>query len=197
MTSRLESTKRFTVAEYLELERRSPERHEYFEGEIFAMTGGSRRHTQLAVRIAGLLDAALHDRPSMVLGSDMRIAVASSSLYTYPDAVVVCGPATFTDEREETLLNPSLVVEVLSPSTESYDRGRKFEHYRTIASLVDYILVSQDAPLVEHFVRQPSGSWLLTDYRAGRSLVVESIGVSISVDEIYRKDLDSTGDASA
>ncbi len=191
MAPRPEPSKRCTVEEYLELDRHSELRHEYFEGEIFAMTGGTRRHTHLAANLVRTLGNALLDRPCMVLGADMRIAVSESSLYTYPDVVVVCGPAKFTNEREETLVNPSLIVEVLSPSTESYDRGRKFEHYRTIPSLTDYVLVSQDAPLVEHFVRQPSGSWLLTEYRAGHALAIDSLGVSIAVDEIYRKVLDA------
>lgn len=191
MAPNAEPTKRYTVEEYLEVDRHSEERQEYFDGEIFAMTGGTRRHTHLAANLVRTLGNALLDRPCMVLGADMRIAVSESNLYTYPDVVVVCGLAKFTDEREETLLNPSLIVEVLSPSTESYDRGRKFEHYRTISSLTDYVLVSQDAPLVEHFVRQPSGSWLMTEYRAGHVLTIDSLGVSIAIDEIYRKVLDA------
>ncbi len=186
-----EPKRMLSAEEYLELERHAEDRHEYFRGEIFAMTGGTRRHTQIAVNLASELRAALRDRPCLVVGSDLRIAIPALDLYTYPDVAVVCGPARFTDEREESLENPGVIVEVLSPSTESYDRGRKFQHYKAIPSLEHYVLVSQDGPLVEHFARQAGGGWLMTEHGRGERLELKALGVSIAVDEIYLKVFDA------
>ncbi len=176
-----------SAEEYLAIERLAEERHELIAGEILARPRGSRRHALIAANLVGGLGNPLRDRPCLVVGSHMRVAAATVGLYTYPDVVVVCGGAQFIDEGEDTLTNPGVIVEVLSPTTESYDRGKKFEQYRAIASLTDYVLVSQEALLVEHFVRQPGGAWLLTEHRAGDRLTFDSLGCSIPLAEIYLK----------
>jgi Uma2 family endonuclease len=134
------------------------------------------------------LSRELKPQPCEVYPSDMRVRVSATGLYTYPDVVVVCGEPRLEDDEQDTLLNPSLIIEVLSPSTESYDRGKKFEHYRTLESLVEYLLVAQDEPRVEQFVRQPGGTWLFTA-TSGRDAVVHlpSLGCSLALAEIYDK----------
>jgi Uma2 family endonuclease len=178
---------RWTPAEYLAMERASREKHSFFRGEIFAMSGGSRRHSLLAANVVGELREALRDRPCEVHTSDMRVKVQAAGLYTYPDVSALCGLPKFEDEHEDTLLNLALIVEVLSESTESYDRGKKFESYRLLSSLGDYVLVSQDEVLVEHFARQADGSWLLRELRAGDVLKLATLGCEAAVDEIYLK----------
>jgi Uma2 family endonuclease len=177
----------WTPEEYLAWEREAPEKHEYFQGEVFAMAGAKRRHNLLSLNFGAELREALRRRTCEVYVSDMRVKVSASGHYTYPDAVVVCGTPRFEDAEEDTLLNPIVLVEVLSKSTASYDRGEKFESYRTIPSFRDYVLVSQTKVLVEHFARQPDGSWLMRELRAGERVVLKSVEATIAVDEIYLK----------
>jgi Uma2 family endonuclease len=177
-------------AEYLAFERGSEERHEYLDGQIVAMTGGTFEHAVIAGNIAGELRQALADRPYWVCPADMRIKVEASGRYTYADVVVVCGAPRFEDDRRDSLLNPSALFEVLSPSTESYDRGEKFAHYRTLPSLADYVLVSQKQVLVEHFQRQDDGGWLLRALGPGERLALPSLGCEVAVDALYSKVLD-------
>lgn len=177
----------WTPEEYLAWERVQPEKHAYFQGEIFAMSGASREHNLLVANLVRLLNQALLDRPCETYPSHMRVKVPATGLYTYPDVSVVCGEPRFEDDTFDTLLNPLVLIEVLSDSTERYDRGEKFEQYRTIASLRDYVLVRQDRVLVEHFAKQPDGGWLLHEVRAGGRLDLVSIGCAIAVDEMYRK----------
>jgi Uma2 family endonuclease len=177
-----------TPEEYLSLERQAEYKNEYFDGEIFAMVGASRKHNLISLNIAAELRAQLKGRPCETYGSDMRIKIPSATLYTYPDAVVVCGEPKFEDAHVDTLLNPDLIVEVLSKSTASYDRRQKFAFYRTIESLTDYILVSQEALHVEHYTKQPDGRWLLSDYRSLEGVVqLDSIHCSLPLREIYDK----------
>ncbi len=175
-----------TPEEYLALERKSEYRSEYFDGEIFAMTGASREHNLITSNIIGELRQQLKGKPCEVYPSDMRVRVAAWNLYTYPDVVAVCGEPQFEDAYVDTLLNPTLLVEILSPSTESYDRGRKFLYHRTIASLAEYLIVSQDEYRIEHYLKQPDGRWLLSD-AASLEAVVEltSIGCSLALREAY------------
>jgi len=170
--------------EYLARERESEIRHEYFRGEMFAMSGGTRPHSLIVGNLRAELRAALRRRCE-VHGGEMRIKVSSTGLYTYPDASVICGEPRLEDGRQDTLLNPIVVMEVLSPSTEAYDRGDKFGHYRKIETLREYVLVSQDRALVERFVRQ-GDAWLLTEFDGlEASLRLDSIGCEIPLQSIY------------
>lgn len=177
----------WTAPEYLAWERLQPTKHEFFQGEIFAMAGATREHNLLVVNVVSELRSALRKKPCEVYPSDMRTKIPARGLYTYPDAIVVCGKPEFEDEVHDTLLNPRVLVEVLSESSESYDRGKKFEQYRSIDGLAEYVLVAQDRVLVEHFSRQSDGSWLLREARAGGRITLPSIDCAIEVDEIYLK----------
>ena len=175
-----------TRDEFLAWERQHAEKHQFLGGEVFAMSGASRAHNVASCNLASELRAALRDRPCDVYPSDMRVDVPAADLFTYPDVSVVCGPADFTADAPDTLKNPSVLVEVRSPSTEACDRGDKFAAYRTIPSLRDYVMVSTSQVLVEHYTRQPDGGWLLREHRAGGRVAL-SIGVELSVDEVYLK----------
>lgn len=179
---------RMTEAEYLAFERASDIRHEYLDGHVYAMTGASRAHNLISTYTAASLINQLRGRPCEVYASDMRVRVSATGLYTYPDVTVVCGNPQFADSALDTLLNPVLVIEVLSPSTESYDRGKKFQHYRQLESLREYVLISQDSPRVERFLRQDDGTWLLTD-AAGldASLELASVACTLALAEVYEK----------
>ncbi|HEX4953460.1 MAG TPA: Uma2 family endonuclease [Thermoanaerobaculia bacterium] len=184
---------RVTPEEYLAFERAAPERHELIDGEVVAMSGGTRRHALIAGKLIRVLGNALLGRPCDVFGSDLRVRIPASDLYTYPDVSVVCGESRLEDEQDDTLENPLVIFEVLSDSTESYDRGEKFARYRTLPSLAEYVLVSQKRPLVEHFQRQGDGSWLLRTFEAGESMPLPALGCELAVDEIYLKVFDEPG----
>lgn len=175
-------------AQYLALERVAEERSEYLDGEMVAMTGGSRNHGLIVGNLVRELGSQLRDRPCEVYPTDLRVQVAQTGLYTYPDVTVVCGEPRFEDEQLDTLLNPTVILEVLSPTTESYDRGRKFEHYRTLGSLVEYLLVSQSQPRIERFLRQGEGAWLFSDAAGLEAvLALPSIGCELALAEVYAK----------
>jgi Uma2 family endonuclease len=177
-----------TPEAYLALEREAPYKSEYFAGEIFAMSGASRRHNLISLNIGAELRAQLRHRPCEVYTSDMRVKVSPTGLYTYPDVVVVCGEPVFEDTAGDTLLNPTVLVEVLSQSTEDYDRGRKLEHYRTIPSLAECLLVSQERAHIVHYVRHSDVSWLLSDTSGlDASIALRAIGCEIALSEIYAK----------
>jgi len=178
---------RVSPEEYLQLERAADVRHELVNGEMVAMSGGTWEHSLIAQNIGGELRAALRPTPCQVLNSDLRIWIEATSRYTYADVVAVCGPPRFTDEVRDTILNPTAIFEVLSDSTESYDRGEKFAGYRTLPSLQEYVLVSQKLELVEHFHRQANGTWLLRVCGAGESVSLPSLGCELKVEEIYLK----------
>ncbi|HYN90066.1 MAG TPA: Uma2 family endonuclease, partial [Ardenticatenaceae bacterium] len=146
--------------EYLVRERGAEAKSEYLDGEIVAMVGASRAHNLLTINVAGLLWQQLGDRPCEVYSNDMRVKIPVARVYTYPDVVVSCDDPLFEDDELDTLLNPIVIVEVLSASTESYDRGKKFSFYRSIPSLIEYVLVAQDEHRVEHYLRQAGGHWL-------------------------------------
>jgi Uma2 family endonuclease len=175
-----------TPEEYLAIERQAETKSEYFNGEMFAMVGSSREHNLIAVNIAGELRQQLKGRPCETYTSDMRVRVPATGLYTYLDVVIVCGAPEFDDDHVDTLINPTLIVEVLSESTESYDRGKKFGHYRSIESLVEYLLVAQDEYRVEQFVKQTDGRWLLSDVRSLEGTVeLTSIQCTLRLKEVY------------
>lgn len=176
-----------TPEAYLEVERHSQSRSEYFGGERLAMTGASRRHNLVTVNLAAELRAALRGGPCECYVSDMRLKVAATGAYAYPDVVVVCEPPRFEDDVADTLLNPRVIFEVLSPSTEAFDRGEKFAHYRLIPSLTDYLLVSQREPRLEHFQRQESG-WLFAEVSGLEAEIeVASLGARPALAEVYER----------
>lgn len=178
---------RFTPQEYLALERKSETRNEYYNGEIFAMAGASREHNLTVANLLRDIGNQLEDRPCESYPSDMRVFIEATGLYTYPDVSVVCGEPRFQDREVDTLLNPTVIVEVLSPSTEAYDRGDKFRHYRRIDSLREFVLISQDRMMVERYTRQGK-DWVLSDRTdPDQVLKLVSIGCQIPLDRIYAK----------
>ncbi len=187
MKGQVASRKGVSVAEYLAAERTSDQKHEYFRGEIFAMAGGSREHNLIATNIAGELRGALREQPCEVYSSDMRVKVEATGLHTYPDVSVVCGEPKFEEDKRDTLLNPIVIFEILSDTTEAYDRGKKFENYRAIPLFSEYVLASQNEVLVEHFVRQSDGGWVMRELRSGESITLTSIGCTLPLDEAYLK----------
>jgi Uma2 family endonuclease len=173
--------------EYLELERKADFRSEYYRGEMFAMAWATWEHTLIKDNLAREAGSQLKNGPCRVLTSDMRVRVDATGLYTYPDIVVVCEKPRFEDKVADTLLNPRVIIEVLSDSTEKYDRGTKFGHYRQVPSILEYVLVAQDRPLVERYVRQPDGSWVLTAFDdIGQSCAFVGIPVKVAMADIYR-----------
>ena len=144
----------WTTEDYLAYERDSQQRHEYLGGKIYALAGASAKHNLIVGNAIASLHVQVRKRPCMVYPSDMRLKVSRTGLYTYSDISVVCGDPQFEDDQSDTLLNPTVIIEVLSPSTETYDWGKKFQHYRTLASLREYLLIAQDSHRVEHYVRQ-------------------------------------------
>jgi Uma2 family endonuclease len=174
--------------EYLEFERKSEEKHEYFAGEIFAMSGAKRNHNKITINLSGLVWQHLKGKNCESYSSDMRVFVPKTGLYTYPDSVVVCGEPKFQDNVFDTLLNPVLLIEVLSDSTEAYDRGKKFQHYRSIESLQEYVLVSQDEAQIEKYVRQDDGFWVLSEaVGLDAEINFDSIECVIALNEVYDK----------
>lgn len=186
---------RLTPEQYLEIERRADHKSEYLSGEIFALAGVSEAHALVMGNIFSELHQQLKARPCKVYQSEMRVKVDATGLYTYPDVVVVCGEARFDDSRTDTLLNPTVLIEVLSKSTEGYDRGEKFLHYRRLGSVTDYLMVSQHTLRIEHFVRQQEDQWLLSEASGPEAIVeISSIGCRLALAEVYDKVDFSTGD---
>jgi len=174
--------------DYLALERRAEFKSEYFDGEIFAMAGASEPHNLITINTIRELSIQLKKRPCKAYANDMRVKVSPTGLFTYPDVIVVCGQAQFDDIQRDTLLNPTLIVEVLSDSTEAYDRGRKFEHYRKLESLMEYVLIAQHRPHVESYRRQPDQRWVLTESDGlESSLRLDAIDCELALAEIYDK----------
>lgn len=177
---------RYTLEEYLARERVAEEKSEFYRGEIFAMAGGSPRLNTISLNIASALKAKLRAGSCRSFGSDQRLRIPANGLSTYPDVTVVCGELQYDEIDTDAIVNPRLLCEVLSPSTEDYCRGRKFVLYRQLESLREYVIVAQEEPLIEHHVLQENGSWLLTIHK-GRGLQFElaSLGCSLSFAEIY------------
>ena len=176
-----------TPEEYLAFERKATTKHEYLNGQIVAMSGASFAHNFLTMNTANQLYNQLIGGECQVATSDMRVKVTQIDSYFYPDVVVVCGEPRAEDDTFDTLLNPTVVVEVLSPSTETYDRGEKFEHYQQIASLKEYVLISQDKIRVEHYRRQETG-WMQTEFRGLEDVLsLLSIGCELRLQDVYRR----------
>ena len=177
-----------TPEQYLEIERQAEVKSEYYDGEMFAMSGARQGHNLIVWNLAGELHQQLRNRPCEAYLSDMRVRVSATGLYTYPDTVIVCGEPQFLDETRDTLLNPKVIVEVLSPSTEAYDRGRKFELYRTIPSLIHYLLLVSERMSAELFTRQEEGGWLDTGATLPEDVIdLAAVGVRITLADLYEK----------
>jgi len=182
-----------TPEQYLEIERRAEYKSEYYKGEMFAMAGAKQAHNLLVGNLVAGLHRQLRSRPCQVYPSDMRVRVTATGLYTYPDVIAVCVEPRFLDDQKDTLLNPGLLIEVLSPSTEAYDRGRKFEQYKSIEALREYLLVASDRVHADLYTRQADGRWLLTSADSLEdSLTLESVGVRLTLADLYEK-VDVTG----
>jgi Uma2 family endonuclease len=181
-------SRRLTEAEYLEIERAAEFKSEFFDGEIFAKAGGTPQHSLIATNLGREFGNRLANNRCVAYNNDLRIKVDATGLCTYPDLSVICGPLQFAEGTDDTVVNPTVLVEVLSNSTEAYDRGRKFEHYRQIPTLQEYLLVSQTEPRIEQFIRQSDGRWLLNE-AAGmeKKLELPSLKISISLSEIFAK----------
>lgn len=185
---------KMTYAEYVAFEQQSDTKHEFLRGEVFAMAGGTVEHGALAAAVTIALGNALRDRPCRALSSDVRVRIQATGLSTYPDVTVVCGKLETDEDDPDGVLNPALVVEVLSDSTEAYDRGAKAAHYRRIPSLREYVLVSQREPLVEVYRRNERQNWeLVSEARAGGRAEIASCGEPffLDVDDLYRNPLGS------
>jgi Uma2 family endonuclease len=189
--------KKFTVEEYLEFERASLEKHEYYQGEIFlmqghgealAMSGAARRHNIISINLTVALANKLKGKPCQPYGADMRMNIPKNSLYTYPDISVYCSQSKDIPEDEDTAINPTVIIEILSPSTENYDRGEKFKLYREIPTLKEYILIETKSIGIEAFRLNEKNHWELEEFRTLETeLSFESLGIKIPVSEIYHR----------
>ena len=182
------SKTKLTSEEYLAKERKAEYKSEYFNGEIYAMAGANRKHNKIVGNLTGLVWQHLKGKDCEFYPNDMRVFVPKTGLYTYPDLVVVCGEPKFQDKVFDTLLNPTLLVEVISESTESYDRGKKFQHYRSIESLQEYVLVLQDEAGIEKYIKQDGGFWVLSEaFGLDAKIKLDSIDCEIALSEVFDK----------
>ena len=178
---------KWTVAEYLAAEQTSEVRHEFFNGEIFAMAGASPEHNTVKENCIGEMFFRLKNTPCRSFSTDQRVKIPATGLYTYPDILIVCGRAEFDAEDPHSLINPQVIFEILSPSTESYDRGTKFHHFQKLPSVKEYVLISQDKMQVERFVRQPNDSWLLTTFDdVNGEFALTTVPVTVLLADLYR-----------
>ncbi len=176
-----------SLEEYFKQEETSDEKHEYYQGVLYAMSGATENHCLIAMAVGSNLYNQLDDKPCRPYLSDFRLKIEAVNLYTYPDLSVICGETQFADGRQDIFTNPTVVIEVLSESTEAYDRGKKFEFYRTIPSLQEYLLIAQDRPHVERYRRQGQ-DWVFTEYSAlADEVVLDSIGCTLSLAAIYKR----------
>lgn len=181
-------SKLLTPQEYLALDRQAEAKSEFWDGEMFLMAGASRQHDLIVMNVGSELRNQLTERLCEVYPSDMRVRIPHTDRYVYPDVSVVCGEPQFEDDENDILLNPTVIVEVLSPTTEAYDRGKKFDSYLGIPSLQEYLMIAQDKPRVYHYVRQPDNRWLFFETSQLDAVIqLDSIGCGLSFVEIYRK----------
>jgi len=179
--------KKLSEAEYLAIEDAAEFKSEFYDGEMFAMAGASLRHNRIKDNLILEIGICLKGGSCHTYSSDMRVKVERTGLYTYPDLIIVCGRPEIDPERKDTLLNPQVIFEVLSKSTESYDRGKKFLNCRRIPALQEYVLVSQDQKLIERFVRQPDGDWLLTTFDdPDGAFTLTFVPVRVPMADVYR-----------
>ena len=178
----------YTLDDYFALEESGEGKHEYFQGRIFAMTGATGTHNLITANVIASLHPQLRGKKCKVYPGDLRVEVEATGLYTYPDVSVICGPLQYVGTRRDTITNPTLLVEVLSPGTESYDRGKKFQHYRALETLRDYLLIAQDATRVEHYTRRNDHQWLLTEYTTlDQSVPLDAIAGALPLAAIYEE----------
>jgi len=183
MVAAKEQQRYFTPEEYFAWEEHQPEKHELIDGQVYAMTGGTQNHSAIKLNIAGLIKAHLRGSKCRVFNSDVKVNILHTTNYTYPDLSVTC------DERDQVhplyITYPCLIVEVLSPNTEAYDRGKKFERYRRNPNLIDYVLVSSDEMAIDIYHRNDAGDWLILSYRGGDRVELKSIGLSVAIEQCY------------
>lgn len=176
----------FSIEEYLEYENSSPEKHEYYKGEIFAMSGASKSHNIISANLSFAIRRRLNGKGCRPYNSDQRIHIPSNTLFTYPDISIVCEEFVSLENDEMNLLNPSVIIEVLSPSTKKYDRGDKFELYKAIPTLKEYILVDSKSIHVESFCKSVDGSWKMKEYKSlSERLEIKAIAVVVKLSDIY------------
>jgi len=177
-----------TPEQYLELDRKAEYKSEYYNGEMFAMSGGRAPHNSICANLLAELVMQLRKRPCNAYTSDQRVRIPATGAYTYPDASAVCGEPMFLDETRDTLLNPSLIVEVFSPSTEDYDRGKKSKGYRSIGSLAEYLMIASEEIGVELLSRQLDGTWSIREFTNLNDVVeLKSVGVRLALADLYDK----------
>lgn len=182
------TTKRYTVAEYLELEEQAEFKSEFVDGEIVSMAGATANHNKIALNFCRLFPVSIDGQDYDIFMSDMRLWMPDYSRYTYPDVMVVAGQPIFTDEKQTAITNPCLIVEVLSNSTQEYDRASKFKLYRSISSFREYVLVYQNNYCVEQYIKQDDGRWILTEYlEEDAVLKLESVSFEISLRDLYKR----------
>lgn len=182
------ASNRVTEAEYLAFERDSDLKHEYIDGAIVAMVGASERHNRIVMNTSATIYAHVSETNCDVFPSDRRLKITATNQYTYPDLSGLCGALDLTDDHLDTYTNPLFIIEVLSPNTERYDRGAKFHAYKTIASLQEYVLVSQESPHVEVYRRGEDGQWIYTDaIGLDASITLERIGCTLPLSAVYKK----------
>lgn len=179
--------KTFTESEYLELERNADFKSEYYNGETFAMAGASLIHNEIVANLISIFNQFLKDKPCKVYPSDLRLRIEKSGLYTYPDITIVCGKTELLDNKFDTLKNPTILIEVLSDSTEKYDRGQKFSFYREIPSLKEYILVSSKTVKIEKFKRLEDGNYLYIESNEHQPFPIDSIKMNLNLEDAYNK----------
>jgi len=173
--------------EYLELERKAKYKSEYYDGVVFAMSGATMAHNLIAMNAVTELNLQLKNKPCFVFGSDMKVR-SSRSRFHYPDVSVICGDVKFHDKRKDVYTNPVLIIEVLSDSTAAYDKGNKFLSYQQIESLQEYVLISQEKPLVEKYLRQTNGNWLYSKVEGMRRVVhLSSVNCRLRLADVYAK----------
>ncbi|WP_258182782.1 Uma2 family endonuclease [Enhygromyxa salina] len=183
---------RMSYADYLAAEEASETKHEFLRGQVYAMAGGTPEHAGLAGAVIAELSAALRGRPCRVFSADLRVRIEATDLSTYPDVTVICETLERSELDANAATNPTVIVEVLSDSTEAYDRGEKFAHYRRLPSLREYVLVSQREPRIESYFKNAAGVWVLSEAGAGETLALASLdGVSLATDLVYRDPLSS------
>ena len=175
-------SKHYSHAAYFELLEHADHRYEYDDGEIFMMAGGTYYHSLIAANVGAVLHQKLNGTPCRTLQSDLNVHIEASNSFVFPDLSVICGPPEFFKDRRDIITNPTVIVEVLSESTEAYDRGGKFRRYQTLSSLRDYVLISQDEPEIEVFSRQENGSWLYRAYAQDASGIITATLSSLNVE---------------